>query len=178
MKKNSFFKAFGILPLALFILPSFGQNQAGNNFSFDKKTIIASANAAPDAASMEELKSINKKAFADFSKHFQGASDIRISNHNKEIFIYFVRDGVSTRVGYDKKGNWHHTIRYYGEDLLPKEVRAIVKSTYYDYNIFSVTEVTVGDKTAHLVNIEDKTSWKTLKIVDGEMEVMQEYTKG
>lgn len=178
MKKNSLLKAFGILPLALFILPGFGQSQGGNNLNFDKKAIIASANAAPDAASIAELKSISKKAFENFSKNFKGASDIHVSNKNKEIFVYFYQDGIANRVGYDKKGHWNHTIRYYGENMLPKDVRQIVKSTFYDFNIFGVTEVTVGNKTAHLVNIEDKTSWKTVKVVDGEMEVMQEYTKG
>jgi len=178
MKKNSILKAFGILPLALFILPAFAQSQAGDNINFDKKAIIASAKAAPDAASMEDLKTMSKKAFENFSKNFKGATDIHISNKNKEIFVYFQQDGIANRVGYDKKGNWHHRIRYYGEAQLPADVRKIVKSTFYDYNIFGVTEVTVGNKTAHLVNIEDKTTWKTVKVVDGEMEVMHEYTKG
>ena len=32
-------------------------------------------------------------------------------------------------------------------------------------------------KTGYLVKLEDKTSWKTVKVVDGEMEVSEEFLK-
>jgi hypothetical protein len=34
-----------------------------------------------------------------------------------------------------------------------------------------------GDKIVYLVKIEDKTSWKTLRVTDGEMEIVEDYLK-
>jgi hypothetical protein len=68
-------------------------------------------------------------------------------------------------------------IRYYGEDKLPSPIRHTVKSNYYDFSIFNVTEVSKGEKIVYLVKIEDKTCWKTLMVTDGEMETIEEYLK-
>jgi len=54
----------------------------------------------------------------------------------------------------------------------------MVKSNYYDYSIFLVQEVKVGDKTAYLVKIEDEKSFKTIRVVDGEMDEYESYKKG
>ena len=68
-------------------------------------------------------------------------------------------------------------LRYYQEEKLPHEIRGLVKSTYYDYDIYLITEVNRNEKIAYVVKMEDKTSWKTVKVVDGEMEVLEDYTK-
>ena len=40
-----------------------------------------------------------------------------------------------------------------------------------------VQEVTVAEKTAYLVKIEDKTSMKTIRVLDGEMTEIEAFEK-
>lgn len=91
--------------------------------------------------------------------------------------VHFFDNDIQTKVYYNKKGNRLAMIRYYTEDKLPNEVRHPIKATYYDFNIFLVIEVTVGNQTAYLVKIEDKTCTKTIRVMNGEMDVIEEIEK-
>ena len=71
-------------------------------------------------------------------------------------------------------------IRRYYEKELPPEVRHLVKSTYYDFNIFYVSEITWNDKLAYIISMDDKTpndkiSYKIIKVVGSEMEEMMNF---
>ena len=170
MKQYSLFRFIACIVALLTFTASYAQNSTPNVI-FDQKAIVASV-------ALSELKETNKKVYRDFTRSFKDAQDIRVSKSGGMTNIFCTIDGIVNRVRYDKKGNWHHTIRYYFEQQLPKDVRHLVKTKYYDYSIFNVVEVNIGDKTAHLVSIEDKTTWKVIKVVDGEMEIMNEFTKG
>ena len=60
------------------------------------------------------------------------------------------------------------------------EVRHIVKSTYYDYNIVYTQEIETADTKGmptYIICLEDKTNIKMIRIYDGEMSVWKEFTK-
>ncbi len=60
----------------------------------------------------------------------------------------------------------------------PHDIRAVVRSTYYDLNITLVEEVQTTDALVYIVHLEDKSNIKILKVSpEGEMEVMQDLTK-
>ena len=89
-------------------------------------------------------------------------------------------DGPGTRAGekvvtrnfYNKKGRLLYTIDYYGEKGLPVAVRAVVKSEYYDFSIVSVEEVKLDGRHIYLVDMQDATAIKTVRVEDGEMSVV------
>ena len=87
----------------------------------------------------------------------------------------YSKDGIQTKIFDNKKGVQTGTIRYYTEDKLPADVRNQVKAGYYDYNIFWVTEVTVGNKTVYMVKIKNESDTKTIRVMNGEMEVVEEF---
>lgn len=95
--------------------------------------------------------------------------------NDKRLMVRFFDNDIQTKIFYNRNGNNVAMIRYYTEDKLPNEVRHPVKSTYYDFNIFLVTEVTVGNKIAYLVKIKDKTCTKTIRVMNGEMDVIEEF---
>jgi hypothetical protein len=95
--------------------------------------------------------------------------------NDKRLMVRFFDNGIQTKIFYNRKGNQDAMVRYYTEDKLPNEVRHSVRSTYYDFNIFLVIEVTVGNQTAYLVKIEDKTCTKTIRVMNGDMEVIEEF---
>jgi len=78
---------------------------------------------------------------------------------------------------YDKKGNWLYSILTYGENRMPEEVRGLVKSNYYDFNICWVKEVKEAQSTVYVAHIESATSWKEVAVQDGEMRVLKEFSK-
>lgn len=139
--------------------------------STDEKALSAEKSAAP------EVSLINEKAIRDFKKSFKNVQNERWYAADKKFIVKFEVGDINCMALYNRKGNLQHTIRYYQEQHLPRDVRHLVRSSYYDFSIFGVTEVTVQDKTAYLITIQDNNSWKTIKVLDGEMIVTEEFNK-
>ena len=92
--------------------------------------------------------------------------------------VKFKQDGVETRADYNKKGNWLHTIRTYDENRLPEDIRHLVKSSYYDYDILQVQEIEKPSNTfTYIVHLEGKTKFINLRITDENMEEWQKFDK-
>jgi hypothetical protein len=143
------------------------------------KLNIASENSnTPLSSAPVLLNDINTNALRDFMTSYKNTSDVRWTILTDGFRVHFYADGIQTRIFYDKKGTRKAMIRYYNEDKLPFAIRYQVKTGYFDFTIFQVTEVTVGNKTVYLVKIEDKTTGKTIEAAEGEMEVVEEHLKG
>jgi hypothetical protein len=101
---------------------------------------------------------------------------------NGLLVAYFTHDNIQSWVCYNKKGDFEYMIRHYDEKKLPQEIRHLVRSTYYDFSILHINEITINGITFYFVTMADKTSkdkicWKIVKVADGEMEVMKEYSE-
>ncbi|MEP6747850.1 MAG: hypothetical protein ABJB86_08990 [Bacteroidota bacterium] len=111
---------------------------------------------------------INIKAVRDFTQSNKLAENVHWYKVSDGIMAYFTKSGIKTKTGYDVKGNWLYTMRSYEETMLPKEVRAQVKSVYYDYAITWVNEIIEGRQTIYVVHLQDKTSYKNIRVCEGE----------
>jgi len=132
------------------------------------------------ADGLKELRrnEVNLKAQRNFMREYKAVSDARwVISGNGLLAAYFTDAGIATRRYYNKKGVYEYMIRYYNEDKLHHNIRHLVKSKYYDFSIFQVTEVCRNGNTAFLVDIEDIDSWKTIKVLDNEIEVVDEFAK-
>jgi hypothetical protein len=89
----------------------------------------------------------------------------------------FKKEEIKYLVDYNRAGFWLSTIRFYGENEMPRDIRRIVKSVYFDYEIELVSEVNYGKQVVYHINIQDETSLKKLIVMDGEMTVEAEYTR-
>ena len=123
------------------------------------------------------INNVNTKALRHFTTTYEKASEIRWAKLAGGFRVHFVNEGIDSRIYYNEKGAPESTVRYYFEKDMPREIRHIIKTTYYDFSIFCVTEITTAGKTAYLVKIEDRTCWKTVKVVDRETEITEEYSK-
>ncbi|HLZ87629.1 MAG TPA: hypothetical protein VKQ52_10325 [Puia sp.] len=83
-----------------------------------------------------------------------------------------------TKDFFSKKGRRLFTIAYYGEKELPRDIRAIVKPEYYDYTILTVEEVRLDGRSIYFIDMEDDTTLKTVRIADGEMELVRTLHRG
>jgi hypothetical protein len=122
---------------------------------------------------------ISVKAIKDFKTRFAAATNEKWFTVTGGYMTYFKLNGFSNRVFYDKKGRWQSSLTCSGEDKLPRELRAIVKSTYFDFTITQVEDVETIENGVYLVYLEDKTSIKVIRITkDGVMDTMQDFIKG
>jgi hypothetical protein len=153
---------------------------ASNRSSLEYENTIEINKTTQAVNSSNELEGVSPrtlKNFADAYKNVKGESWMK----TKDGFcVRFNSDGIRFAIYYDKKGNWAGSIKYYGEENLLREIRHIVKSTYYDYNIVYTQEIETADSEGiptYLVCVDDKTKIKMIRIFDGEMSVWKEYTR-
>lgn len=158
---------------------SFAQSDK-NAFAYQSAKIedniaeFLSINGASEVPSTD----VNVKAVKNFTKQF-GTNNIAKWYQTSEAFVaQFTSSGIETKVIYDIKGNWHSTLRIYSEDKMPFDVRDLVKSTYYDFSIMVVYEIKHADNVAYILKIEDSKTIKTLRVSDGNIEVLGDYTRG
>jgi hypothetical protein len=130
-------------------------------------------------ASTTDESAIHSKALRDFNSRFNHAMEAKWFAIPSGYFTCFKVDGFNNRAFYDKKGRWQASLKMFGEDKLPKDIRKIVKSTYYDYAITIVEEVDVADSLVYIVHLDDGDTIKNLRVTqEGEMDILSDFKKG
>jgi len=137
--------------------------------SYDNPTLNGSAVNASN---------VNMKALKDFSKSFKSVTGEKWYAVEDGFFASFSDNGIDTKVAYDKKGNWHSTLRTLDETQLPFAVRDNVKSVYYDAKILVGYEIKSRDGSVYIIKTEDSKTLKTLRVVDGNIEVISDNIRG
>ncbi|MBC7829462.1 MAG: hypothetical protein H7122_17075 [Chitinophagaceae bacterium] len=178
MKKKFSYRAAIIIQIMLVASIGYSQKQSADP-TFNSKMKIgapdSSVSPATGSAYSTDLSSLSGKVLKNFKKNFRDVSDLRINTFENHTYVYCITNGIINRIRYDKRGNWNYTIRYYEEKLLPQEIRKQVRVHFLDFEISGVTEVTVGDKTAYLVRIQSVDTWKTVKIIEDEMTIVESF---
>src|SRR5882672_11574380 len=137
--------------------------------------LVAFFDDSSSTATIADLKTINTKAIKDFAAKF-GTNRNEYWLKGSDCFVSnFRSDGFLNRVYYDTKGRWQFTVNTYAENKLPRDIRTIVKSTYYDYKITMVEEVQSADNLVYIIHQEDDKHIMKLRISqDGEVDIMEE----
>lgn len=179
MKHHIHLRAAGIGALLLSGFVSFGQI-AKTKITKPETTInVASSisKAATDVAVMEGLKTSHEKIYRRFARDFASASDLKVYPFKHTTALSCKVDGVQNNILYSNNGRWLHTVRYYGIELLPRDVRSIVAEAFPHYSLLRVAEISTPSGTAYLVDIESKNLYKTIRVVNYEWDVYQEFLK-
>jgi len=113
-----------------------------------------------------------------FLKTYKDVSDEKWIEVKEGFVALFNLNDIDYQVAYTKKGNLVRTIRSYNEDKMAQDLRHIVKSTYYDFEINRVHEIeTPRDPITYVVQLVGKKELINLEIYDGEMEVLQRFNQ-
>jgi len=177
MKKQFLRWLSGFIPaIALFTNVNAQLEKPGPPFN-PREFMFNEDKVAPAAPDENDNVNIDSRALKNFYKSFKNADKVNWFRIENGFVVKFKDEGVETRVFYNPKGRLSATIRTYGQDKLPPYIRKLVRSTYYDYKIYLVNEITVGDKTAFLVSIEDPENVKTIRITDEDMDVYEDFQK-
>jgi hypothetical protein len=122
-------------------------------------------------------KEVNGLVLNRFRVSFPDVTDDAWATTANGFFVTFTNKGIHTSAFVNSRGFCESIIRYYGEKDLPKDVRKTVKLECIDYSIKSVKEVTHNNVTAYLVTVENQTSWKVVRVVNGQADIWEEHTK-
>ena len=122
---------------------------------------------------------IHIKAMRDFLKRNKTAFDAEwFTIDNGYEVRYTGNNNSHCRTVYNCRGAFVYTIKQYSEHQMPREVRNIVKSDYYDYTILMVEEVEQPSvPVAYIIHMQDDTTLKNVVVSDGAMETMEEYKR-
>ena len=125
----------------------------------------------------EKLYADNTKALRNFKKEFKNTTSESWYALQNGYRVKFLQNGVYNMADYNEKGRWLRTIRYYDETGLPKSIRNAVRHEFLDFSIFLVMEMNLPQSTIYLVKIEDKSSWKTVRVAGDDLDVVESFTK-
>ena len=184
MKKTFLIFAMGLIPAVALLSNTYAQHSSVRTLLIkDVKNLLSipvTDTAATSTANFNDasVSGINVKAIKSFDKTFKGVSNLNWSKISDGFSATFNQNDNLNRAYYDKHGKLNFTIIYYNNGKkLPRDIYAMVKSTYYDCNIPFAEEIHAGNQVVYLVHLEDETSWKKVKVTDGEMELVEDFTK-
>ena len=120
---------------------------------------------------------VSSKTLNAFASMFKGASDIRWFESDNKFLVKFYKNGRQNTALYNKKGMHLYTISYGTEKHLPVDVRSLVKSTYFDFEITLSIEVNSLGKTAWIAKMENDKRLITVRVLDDEMDEIENFRK-
>ena len=175
MKKFIISSALSIMVLAI-ATTSIAQDIAKNEFTSPKSKRVVDP-ATRQAYRILKVNDVNVLAARHFSKKFSKAEDAMWVEGDNGTSVYFKINGLNMRSTYSKTGRNEYTLKYYDDSSMPRALRHMVKSTYYDYSIQLVTEIVRNRTTYFLVKMQNANQILTLRVVDGEISVFEKIEK-
>jgi hypothetical protein len=140
--------------------------------------VSATSNTANSSNTMASFRDIPVKAVRSFKNSWEYVDNETWYKVPDGYRARFTEDHVLYLVNYNRNGKWLSTLRQYDETKFDRTVRGQVKSVYYDYNILLIEEIEQPMKpVTYIIHMEDRTSFKNIRVCDREMEVVTEIDK-
>jgi hypothetical protein len=131
-------------------------------------------------ADKKGLNGINIRVLRAFMKDFKDAENVFwFKATNRECVAQFVKDSVQITARYKSNGTWIYTLNRYNEKRMSTDLRTLVKSTFFDYAIKEVVEITLPNEEdiIYRVMIKNGDGFKILMICSGEIEIIGDYSQ-
>jgi hypothetical protein len=181
MKQTILALAAGCILTTWLTAPVSAQDAAFRNAmvkSHSAKPAAGAGSTIPSSANSDAGMAINAKAIHHFKDRYADAREEKWIADKNGFVVLFNQDGFRNRAYYDRKGRWQYSLSFRPESKLPREIRNVVKRTYFDYAISLVEVVEIPEHLVYLVHLEDAREYKIVRVSEeGEMDVMQEFTK-
>ncbi len=129
------------------------------------------------ARTYKSFSIISDQAKKNFIKEFRQIYNERWYEKEDGYRARFEDDGIRYMVDFDKKGSWINTIKNYDESRLDKQIADAVKTAFLGFSIVHVTEIKMGKRLIYLVKIEDRKMLKTVRVINGEIDLYEAYIK-
>jgi hypothetical protein len=119
--------------------------------------------------------STESKAFKNFRRAYPEVTGEKWSQQNDHYIASFKTNHISNKVVYTKSGQVDYSLKIYTPEQLPAAIQRSVKSVYYDYTITNAQELHTSMQTIFLVKITNGTTWKTIRLSNGDMDEIENY---
>lgn len=120
---------------------------------------------------------VSERVSKSFNSYFKNAENTRWYQANKDYLVKFILDDMDHNALFQKNGRLVYDISYGTEEDLPKEIRAQIKSNYFDKSISRVVNVKELGRNIWIVNLEDTNNLVLVRIEEGEMEEVSNLKK-
>ncbi len=122
---------------------------------------------------------ISSRALKDFKRSFAAAPNAEWERAADGGFVAaFSADEKKALVAYNQKGDWQHTIYFYGAEKLPEDIKTRVLDAYGDFKITQVNEVHVTNAPViYLVHLENTATLRTVRICEDDMNEIETIYK-
>ena len=125
----------------------------------------------------ESLIDPESRAVKNFKRSHPEAVGETWSIDHGYYFVRFKEQGIKNKIAFTPNGKIDYTMKMYDNDMnLPHAVKAAVKSVYYDYRIVDAQELGLKNTVVYLVKITDSNTWKTIRVSDGDVEEIENYS--
>jgi len=152
------------------------KNVAWLPFSYEKTISPGAVLNKADDSGYHFSNDIHSRAVRGFMKEYKDIYNVKWVKYDKGFIASFEKDSINNRLYYNKRGDFEVKIQYYFENRLSPEIRKLVKSRFDDYSIYQVSESSGNGATFYCIKIQYKNYWKTIRIMNWEIEIIQEYT--
>lgn len=120
---------------------------------------------------------VNDKVSSSFSRLFKNVEAPQWFVVNKNYLVNFIYNDQKNRALFTKGGKMIYRLIYANENEMPKNVRSIVKSKYFDHAIISTIMVDQDGRSIWVINVEDPTEILVLRVEEGEMSLIDTIKK-
>jgi len=158
----------------LLLSPAFSQEIAINTKTKENLPYVPTSSEQPQ---VNYIKDVNSKVLRNFYKAYGEKPDAKWYKTDNGFAVCFKNDQMNTNVYYKSNGMVEYKINYYFEEQMPAHIRHLIKSNFYDYTIFQVSEVHKDNSIGYYIKIEDKFKIKTVRVIGEEWEVTDELVK-
>lgn len=136
---------------------------------------ITAAGKTPAIYTDQAGASVRTKVVNTFEQLFDNPKDVQWNLSNYQYLASFKNNGQVCKALFNMQGGMLYCMTYGTQQDLPRDVYRLLKSTYVDYEISTVTEVKTPEAQAWVANLEDKDNLVVAKVVDGQLEEMHHY---
>jgi hypothetical protein len=134
-----------------------------------------SSSTAANSGQRLRINEISAKAARHFATHFSTANNEKWTILDGFYIASFSDTQVRTEAFYTVRGNFAYCVKYYGDGMLNQNIRLAIMKKYEGHKIDVVTEISNLEEKLYFIKIKSSTDTKTLKILNGEIEVEEEF---
>ncbi len=139
---------------------------------------VSSATFATGKNNTGNVNTISENVLNKFQKQFKNSVQPVIYESKTGFIVQSQADAHNVTAAYGIKGNWLYSITFFAEDNLAKNVMETVRQQYENYYISGMEKVDQpGSCPVFIVHIKNNTSYKTLRVINNDVELMKDISK-
>lgn len=120
---------------------------------------------------------VTKEVNKAFKSTFPDAENLKWYKLDKDYLAKFIMSDMSHNALFKKNGYLKYDVSYGSENNLPPDILKQVQSSYENFKITRVFNVTQANRNIWVVNLEGLKNYVVVRVEDGELEEVNKFAK-